>query len=97
MYNHNSNIIQFGWKCPECGAIMAPWQNTCVNCTGKNQSPIEYHTATPNITIKPDEITNVPNISWNTITCNSNTPDVTLTSHNKLSEILKINHITTWL
>ena len=33
-------IPQYGWKCPECGAIMAPWQNTCVNCQGKNSLQI---------------------------------------------------------
>ena len=82
MTNYN---IQFGWKCPECGAIMAPWQNTCVNHHGNSNPQI---TNVPNITTTPD-------ISWTTITCNSNTPDVTLTSHNKLSESLKINHITT--
>ena len=26
--------IQYGWKCPSCGAIMAPWQNSCINCIG---------------------------------------------------------------
>lgn len=26
--------IQYGWKCPTCGATMAPWQNSCVNCIG---------------------------------------------------------------
>lgn len=35
--------IQYGWKCPSCGAVMAPWQNSCVNCSGEKQS-------TPNIT-----------------------------------------------
>lgn len=85
MYNYNSNIIQFGWKCPECGAIMAPWQNICVNHHGNSN---------PQITNIPNTTT-IPNINLNTITCKSNTPEVTLTSHNKLSEILKINHITT--
>jgi hypothetical protein len=86
MYNHNSNIIQLGWKCPECGAVMAPWQNTCVNHHGNDN---------PQITNAPNTTTTIPNISLDAISCNSNNLDVTLTSHNKLSESLKINHITT--
>ena len=27
--------IQYGWKCPFCETVMAPWQETCVNCRGK--------------------------------------------------------------
>lgn len=92
MYNYNSNIIQFGWKCPECGAIMAPWQNTCINHHGNSN---------PQITNVP-HTTSTPSISWNTITCKANTPDITLTSNttsnnnlNKLSESLKSFGITT--
>lgn len=33
--------IEYGWKCPSCGAVMAPWQKACVNCSGNsNSSPI---------------------------------------------------------
>ena len=42
--NGTSNVqvppVQYGWKCPSCGAVMAPWQNTCVNCHGG--SGIQY-------------------------------------------------------
>lgn len=24
-YTINSPAIQYGWKCPVCGAVMAPW------------------------------------------------------------------------
>ena len=24
-YTINSPTIQYGWKCPVCGAVMAPW------------------------------------------------------------------------
>jgi len=89
MTNYN---IQFGWKCPECGAIMAPWQSTCVNRHGNSN---------PQITNVP-YTTSTPNISWSTITCKGNTPDITLTSNttsnnnfNKLSESLKSFGITT--
>lgn len=29
--------IQYGWKCPSCGAVMAPWQNFCINCSGSHE------------------------------------------------------------
>ena len=85
----NYNNIQFGWKCPECGAVMAPWQSTCVNHHGNSN---------PQITNVPH--TTTPGISW--VTCKADAPTITLTSNatsncnpNKLSESLKINHITT--
>ena len=28
---------QYGWKCPACGAVMAPWQSSCVNCFGNQK------------------------------------------------------------
>ena len=28
------NEVQYGWKCPSCGAVMAPWKHSCVNCSG---------------------------------------------------------------
>lgn len=28
------NIVQKGWECPKCGAVMAPFKTSCVNCTG---------------------------------------------------------------
>ena len=28
--------VQYGWKCPECGAVMSPWQNCCINCSGRH-------------------------------------------------------------
>lgn len=24
-YTINNSAIQYGWKCPACGAVMAPW------------------------------------------------------------------------
>ena len=87
MYNHNSNIIQFGWKCPECGAIMAPWQNTCVNHHGNSNPQI---TNAPSITATPD-------VSWTTITCNNDNKSNAMPNFysNKLSESLKSFGITT--
>jgi hypothetical protein len=54
--------IQYGWKCPSCGAIMAPWQNSCINCIGTQI------TATPSITWQS---TGDPNPWWNQVTCKS--------------------------
>lgn len=32
--------VQYGWKCPECGAVMSPWQNCCINCSGQHNYTI---------------------------------------------------------
>jgi len=29
----NIHPVMTGWVCPKCGAVMSPWQSTCVNCT----------------------------------------------------------------
>ena len=29
------DAIIYGWKCPVCGSVMAPWQNCCVYCKPK--------------------------------------------------------------
>lgn len=36
----SSPQVQYGWKCPICGAVMAPWQNSCVNCYGNQKLTI---------------------------------------------------------
>ena len=56
--------IQYGWKCPTCGAIMAPWQNSCINCIGTQI------TATPTITWNS---TGDPNLWQNHVTCKGDT------------------------
>lgn len=28
------NLMQQGWECPKCGAVMAPHVSCCVNCRG---------------------------------------------------------------
>lgn len=30
-------VRRYGWECPKCGAVMAPNQPTCINCTGGNK------------------------------------------------------------
>ena len=27
-------VSQEGWVCPKCGAVMAPWKPSCINCIG---------------------------------------------------------------
>lgn len=91
--------IQYGWKCPSCGAVMAPWQVKCVNCSGDrapSQQPITY---------EPAPWWANPNYHWD-ITCNStsaqksNNPNVTVTawnnapSTNTLQNALKSTKIT---
>ena len=64
-YTVNNPTIQYGWKCPACGAVMAPWQNTCVNCSG-------------HFTIG-DRDWYTPGITWSQtqVTCDSNPNTVT--------------------
>jgi len=67
-----SSPIQYGWKCPSCGAIMAPWQNSCVNCIGTQI------TATPTITW---DSTEVPKPWWwNQVTCDTGKSKETITT-----------------
>lgn len=58
--------IQYGWKCPVCGAVMSPITTTCVNCHGNGVYPYVYPYPW---TIQPNWINPV-------VTCE--TPQVTL-------------------
>lgn len=72
-YTINSSTIQYGWKCPACGAVMAPWQNTCVNCSG-------------HFTIG-DRNWYTPGITWDQttqVTCESN-PNTTTSVYNNVA------------
>ena len=65
-YTVNNPTIQYGWKCPACGAVMAPWQNTCVNCSG-------------HFTIGDRDW--YPSWSQTQVTCEAN-PNITTTAYN---------------
>ena len=41
-----TNWTQYGWICPKCGAVMAPFVNVCINCRGSYIN--EITTNTPN-------------------------------------------------
>ena len=56
--------IQYGWKCPSCGAVMAPWQNSCINCSGTYQP-----SCSPSITWGDSTKTSEP--WWHQVTCKS--------------------------
>jgi hypothetical protein len=45
-----------GWECPKCGAVMAPWQKVCVNCTGNAgwASNVKIPDASPDVRIQID-------------------------------------------
>lgn len=60
-YTINNPAIQYGWKCPVCGAVMAPWQNSCVNCSKKDYTP-------PHIDYEPVPWWANPQFHWD-ITC----------------------------
>lgn len=68
--------IQYGWKCPSCGAVMAPWQNSCVNCCGSYEPR-----CVPQVTWSPSVD---PNPWWKQVTCNvtSKSGDTTTTAWN---------------
>lgn len=34
----NNTLIQQGWECPKCGAVMAPHMDVCVNCRGSGNN-----------------------------------------------------------
>lgn len=31
----DNKILQQGWECPKCGAVMSPTTSVCVNCDGR--------------------------------------------------------------
>ena len=46
--SNSSYVLQQGWQCPICKAIMAPGMAVCVNCTGKKEEKCEKSLALSN-------------------------------------------------
>ena len=36
----DNKILQQGWECPKCGAVMSPTTSVCVNCNGRAEVSI---------------------------------------------------------
>ena len=51
-----------GWQCPKCGAVMSPWQSSCINCNGYSQWTITWDSTPCN-----------PFWDWTKVTCNDTT------------------------
>lgn len=43
---NGSMCYQTGWVCPKCGAVMAPWQNSCIYCRPKEYTNVIFTTDT---------------------------------------------------
>ena len=70
--------VQYGWKCPCCGAVMAPWQNTCTNCVGgfnKWTVTCGGDTTTGNPVNVQDYTTTHSKDNFTTITCSNTNID----------------------
>lgn len=44
----DKQILQQGWECPKCGAVMSPTTSVCVNCNGRIE--VSVNTGASNIT-----------------------------------------------
>lgn len=43
----NKPLTQQGWQCLVCGAVMAPWCSSCINCTGHKSITVTDIDSTP--------------------------------------------------
>ena len=43
---------QYGWICPQCGAVWAPWQAQCLNCLGSRTTFATGMSTEPWMTVK---------------------------------------------
>lgn len=51
--------MQYGWICPKCGTVWAPWQQCCASClTGNTATVTTTNTPTgePPVTVCPGSI-----------------------------------------
>lgn len=90
--------VQYGWKCPECGAIMSPWQNCCINCGGHHNytitcdqsknSQLEIDGSKINITDGATKDKTNQGISW---IYTSTTPTISLQDYMNTATITAVN------
>lgn len=55
----DKQILQQGWECPKCGAVMSPTTSVCVNCNGRAEVSVNgcgSNMANPNIGLSPEII-----------------------------------------
>lgn len=56
-YSHE----QYGWICPKCGRVMAPWMTSCTGCDGSSPDTIvSKHACTANDYLKQNKINHEP-------------------------------------
>lgn len=41
--------IQYGWKCPGCSTVYAPWQGTCEKCSTVTRTVISGYSGTASL------------------------------------------------
>lgn len=56
-YNPQTPNVQYGWACPRCGKINAPWANQCTCLRESTTIWSSTTTNNPNINIKSGSIT----------------------------------------
>ncbi len=56
-YNPQTPNVQYGWACPRCGKINAPWANQCTCHRETTTIWSSTTTSNPNINIKSNSIT----------------------------------------
>ena len=74
----DSAPVQYGWKCPSCGAVMAPWQSSCINCLGTRQITVGVNPSWSWSTSQDIYNTTTTAKSNSTITACNNTPQIEL-------------------
>lgn len=49
------NLLEKGWECPKCGAVMSPSTSVCVNCRGVSTETIITTNTTPTV-LSPEDV-----------------------------------------
>ena len=55
------DLLQKGWECPKCGAVMSPTTSVCVNCRGFTEVSVSTnHALASDSTGNGPYTTNIP-------------------------------------